>query len=341
MNHKRLLLLLLLFTTTCLANSTTQPSNEPLFSTQWYLHYDPHFYAQHHINKEASIHPGDYLKQYTGKGVKIAVIDDQLDLTHEDLQGAVIQTYGLPNTKTTAITTNHGTAVTGLIAARINHKGIRGIAPHAQIIFIQRHAQMSNKEKIELFEKAIQSGADIINCSWISFEADPSLRQKIAHLTHTGRDGKGVIIVFSVGNGNQNNLLNESSIPEVIAVGATDRHNKRAWYSNFGKNLDIMAPGGNFIGLPTLNGFNHEYLSFKKPNTFTGTSAAAPLVSGIIALMLEKNPNLTSQQVQQIIKKTADKVGDRPYIHDRNDYYGYGKINLTRIMKMLDTIDTP
>jgi subtilisin family serine protease len=85
--------------------------------------------------------------------------------------------------------------------------------------------------------------------------------------------------------------------------------------------------------LPTLNGISHKYLGINRPNTFTGTSAAAAVVSGVIALMLEKNPNLTEDDIENILKSTADKIGKYPYKHGRNNYYGYGKINLQKIMQ--------
>lgn len=326
----KILLLILFFVITCYAE-------EPYFTSQWYINYDKSFYAKNSINKDASIHVGNYLNKYTGKGVKIAVIGDDLDTSHEDLQDAIIKTYGIKNSKKPHhLLSNHGTAVTGIIAARVNHKGIRGIAPDAKIIFLKHKMQMSAKETIKLFEKAAKSGADIINCSWISFEVKKEVRKEIAYLSKHGRNGKGIVIVFSVGNGNQPNILNESSIPEVIAVGATNKYNKRAWYSNFGKNLDVMAPGGNYIGLATLNGINHKYLTYKKPNTFTGTSAAAAVVSGVVALMLQANHDLTRKEIENILKQTADKRGKFAYINGRNDMYGYGKINLQKIMKEVE-----
>jgi len=304
---------------------------EPYYFSQWYIHYDKSFYIKNKIDKNAGIHGEEQLNNYTGKGIKIAIIDDDLDIYHQDLEGIVVKTYGI--NKEDKLKSNHGTAVTGIIAAQINNKGIRGIAPDAEILFIKHNTKLSPKEEVLLFKKAAEWGADIINCSWISYEVSKKAKAKIIDLTKTGRNKKGIIIVFSSGNGNQNNFLNESSIPNVISVGATNKYNKRAWYSNYGKNLDIMAPGGNYIGLPALDGFTHKYISYKKPNTFTGTSASAAIVSGIVALMLEKNPNLTQKEVENILKQTSDKIGNKTYINGRNNYYGYGKINVDKLMK--------
>ena len=200
---------------------------------------------------------------------------------------------------------------------------------------------MSDSETIELFNKAQEFGADIINCSWGTYNVSQSVKEKIVDLATNGRNGKGIIIVFAVGNDNRNMGNDESAIPEVIAVGSTNKDNLRTWYSNYGKNLDVMAPGGYEMGITTLDPMGNNgiasiidnYLLYNDSNSFIGTSASAPIVSGIIALMLEKNPNLTRIDIENILKNNSDKIGNLQYENDRNNYYGYGKINLTKIMK--------
>jgi subtilisin family serine protease len=326
--------LLTLFIISALNARDENIPDEPYYFAQWYINYNKNFYIHNKIAKNAGIHTTDkLLHQYSGKGVTIAIIDDDLDASHEDLKGAIFKIYPKNLMNKHILVSNHGTAVAGIIAARKNTKGIQGIAYNSKIIFLQHPKNMTPDDTIVLFDKAVKMGADIINCSWMSIAVSQKVRKKIKDLAINARNGKGLIIVFASGNGNQPNILNESSIPEVISVGATNKYNKRAWYSNFGKNLDIVAPGGNSIGFPTLNGVDGKYLSYKKPNTFSGTSAAAALVSGVIALMLEKDPELTRIEVENILKMSADKIGKYPYINGKNDYYGYGKINLVKIMK--------
>lgn len=330
-------------------NNVTVDSNksieEPYFYQQWYLEKNEAFYNQNSIDENASVHFGSNHK-YSGKGVKIAIIDDGLDTTHIELNGSIVATYDI-STKTTNVSHRsmneyHGTAVTGVIASNANGIGIIGIASESQIIFLKHKEGMSDSETIELFNKAKELGADIINCSWGTYDVSDSVKEVIQDLSINGRDGKGIVIVFATGNDGQDMGNDESSIPEVIAVGSSDKENLRAWYSNYGENIDILAPGGNLdLGITTLddmgeNGIatlDNNYLLANDENSFVGTSASAPIVSGIIALMLEKNPNLTRVEIENILHNKSDKIGNLDYVDGFNKYYGYGKINVERLLE--------
>jgi len=312
-------------------------SNEPLLYQQWSIEYNQTFYEDNQIDKDANIHTNDLLKKYSGKGIKVAVIDDYVDINHEDL--VISKTYSIiTNSERLEYSSDylHGTAVTGVIAARANKKGILGIAYNSEIIFIQMKSSMRESEMIELFEKAKELGADIISCSWGTYTQSDALQDEINDLVINGRDKKGIIILFAVGNDNKNldEVDDESKMKNVIAVGATDSDNKRAVYSNYGSDLDVMAPGGYYYGITTTDilgndGYSSDnYNLYDDKNAFAGTSAATPIMSGVIALMLEKNPNLTYNDIMEIIKNYSDKIGKYEYVNGRNDYYGYGKVNL-------------
>ena len=320
---------------------------EPYFNQQWYIDKNDLFYTQHNINNDANIHPGDILQTYSGKGITIAVIDEELDIFHEDLQNTIINTYNiLTNSNDTSLlntTAYHGTAVTGIIAARINSKGIAGIANQSNIIFLQYANEMTDSQTIELFDKAVELGADIINCSWGTYDVSLAVKDKIIDIATNSKNGRGIPIIFACGNDDISMQNDESSISEVISVGSSNKYNLRAWYSNYGSNLDLLAPGGYDLGIATLdptgkNGISYiddNYLLYDDSNKFIGTSASAPIVTSIIALMLEKDPSLTRIEIESILKNTADKIGNIDYINNKNDYYGYGKINLEKIMESI------
>lgn len=321
---------------------------DKLKDTQWNLFEPGEKWTDSvfNISKEANIHFGDYHRKYRGRGVKIAVIDSGLDVNQEDLQGAIIHTYDIEtHSADVSKTSEHGTATTGIIAARANDKGIFGVASESEIIFIRFKRKMNSDEVVKLFEKADELGADIINCSWGSgtddetgqVGVDDKVKAKIRDLAINGRDGRGTIIVFAAGNTNEDiaTLNLEANIPEVISVGSSNEQNQKATMSNYGKNLDILAPGGDYgfnIGVPTLApmGLVESNSVFTK-----GTSAAAPIVSGAIALMLEINPSLTRVEIEDLLKSTADKIGDEPYVNGRNDNHGHGKINIKRLLDII------
>jgi len=330
------------------SSETSNIGDEPYYYQQWYLSFNREFYEIYDINPDASIHLGDYKDKYTGKGVKVAVIDDGLDMYHEDLRGALIASYDIATRTSNVMHTeyyqHHGTAVTGVIGARKNHKGILGVASNSQIIFLKFKKNMSDSDIIELFQKASNWGADIINCSWGTYNVSDTVRDYIQYLAKYGRDGLGISIVFAVGNDNKDVGNDESAIPEVIAVGSTGIDNLRATYSNYGKHLDVLAPGGYRLGITTLDDsgdrgvatIDKNYLLAYDPNAFVGTSASTPIVTGVIALMLEKVPDLTRAEIEDILHKTSDKIGTIPYEDGFNKYYGYGKINVSKIMEYLD-----
>lgn len=319
--------------------------DEPYYGLQWYLDYNESVYEEHGIDENAHIHFTKELQKYTGKGIKIAIIDDGLDTTHPELEDSIVNTYnvitGTDDVSHDSYGDYHGTAVTGIIASNINGKGIYGLANRSEIIFLKYRENMSDSETIELFNKAREFGADIINCSWGTYNVSQSVKDVIQDLTINGRDGKGTVIIFAVGNEDKDVGNDESAIPEVIAVGSTSKYNRQAWYSNHGDNIDILAPGGYSVGITTLDPFGSkgvgkkedDYLLIDDSNSFIGTSASAPIVSASIALLLEKNPNLTASEVQSLLKNSADKVGRVEYVDGFNKYYGYGKLNLLNLLK--------
>jgi len=330
--------------TTLDENDSTDTSNLAptyfggLYNEQWYMEENSSFYTLHNINSEAHIHPNTTTYQtYTGKGVKIAIIDDGFDINHPEIKDNIIVTSYIKNDGTIISDVSqsttakfHGTAVAGIIASKDNGVGIRGIAPESSLILIKMPSALKNSTIIKLFEEALEYGADVINCSWGRGNIGQDVRDYINNITRTARGGKGVNIVFAAGNENNGTVMetDEAGIENVIGVGATDGNNLRATYSNYGNLLDIVAPGGEYHSIATIdplgtNGATEdEYNRYNQTQDdakvgFIGTSAAAPILTGAIALLLEKYPNMTSEQVQEKLKTATDTIGQNtPYIYD-------------------------
>lgn len=320
----------------------------PMYASQWSVHRNEAFYQKYNIDPDASIHSVDN-PRYRGRGVKIAIIDDQLDTGHEDLCGAKIRTWDTQTQSQTLPPYNsdnlHGTEVTGLIAAQNNRLGLVGPANRSEILFIRlpfERGEVETSELIDAFNKANEWGADVINCSWGTGDVDDAVRAVIDQIAEKGRHGKGTIIVFATGNDNQDIGNDESSLESVFAVGATNKKNRRAYYSNYGEALDFMAPGGEEIGLSTLDWMGKKgyssgnYIQPDGYHRFAGTSAAAPLFSAAAAVLLEANSSLTRNELYNVLKESSDKIGDLPYNSEGfNEKYGYGKINLSSALELV------
>ncbi len=328
-------------------NGGNHPADsDKYYYQQWYLDRNDTFYKEVGIDDDANIHALYAKSKYSGRDIRIAVIDDGLDMYHEDLGDSLIASYDIESNSSDVSHRDffafHGTAVSGITVARKNGIGIEGIANDAQLIFLRYKENMSDSETITLFNKAEEFGADLIICSWGTYNVSEAVKDKIIELSNKGRGGLGIPIIFAVGNENIDMGNDESAIDEVISVGASNVSNKRAWYSNYGTHLDILAPGGDYdTAITTLDDSGErgtatlvpDYILYDDYYGFAGTSPAASIVGGAIALIIEANPNLSRAEIEDILKTTADKTGDIPYINGRNDYYGYGKINLDRAIK--------
>jgi len=319
-------------------------TTDPLFFSQWYIYKDEEFYAQNLIDDNAHINLIPMLRNYSGKGVKVAIIDDGFDVDHIELHDAIVASYDIATNSSDVRHSNsthyHGTAVAGIIGARKNGYGIEGIAYDADLILLKHTPNMSDAQTIQLFYKAVQLGADVINCSWGTGNVSLAVKDAIIDISTNAKNGQGIPIIFAVGNSNSYIGNDESSIDEVIAVGSTDKYNLRAWYSNYGESLDIVAPGGYYLGITTLDAsssdgvaiIDEDFLLFDDPNAFIGSSAAAPIVTGVVALLLEKDPSLSARQIEFILQNSADKIGSLVYVDSRNDFYGYGKLNAAKAL---------
>ena len=258
----------------------------------------------------------------SGVGVKIAVVDNDIQLDHPDLQGNLLQDFDTTVGIDDGSSYHHGTRCAGIIAACDNNLGVKGIAYNSKIIPIKISFGdcYEDENVIEAFEYALNAGADIISCSWGGGSPSPAIKNVIDIVSNYGRNGLGCPILFSSGNKNKSTINMHASLSNTIAVGAISPCGERKspiscdgeshWGSNYGNGLDVVAPG---VLIPTTT-FNDSYIL-----NYNGTSAACPHVAGVAALMLSVNSNLTRLELTDIIRRTAQKVGGYDYQMQNND----------------------
>ena len=273
--------------------------------------------------------------------VKVAVFDSGVDLTHPDLAGNLVQGYNastdLPDGDVeygAMMNWAHGTCCAGIIGAIANNnQGIAGIAYNCKIIPMY-DGWMTN-HLVRGIDWARINGASVISISSIYGETT-ALNTALNQAAITGRNNLGCVIVASAGNANRA-VGYPAKHPYVISVGAIDNQGYRASFSNYGTDLDVVAPGvgiytTDMYGIPSIPGYTP--LGNLYYPTFDGTSAACPYVSGIAALVLSNKPNLYQSQVRYAIESACTKLPGYVFssnlLHPNsswNDSIGHGLVN--------------
>ena len=356
--------------------------NDTLFSNQWHLHNDG---TNSQLTGSDHAHVAEaweVLKAFRGniggKGVKLAIIDDGFDLDHEDMEGQFLDGYDFRGNDSDPSYENvgwsadyydmHGTCCAGVAAAKAdNGKGVAGACPECKLIPIRIDLSSSSVSLssigLDAFEWAADAGADIMSNSWGpadnygAEDMSQTLKDLVSNLATTGRNGKGILILFAAGNGNEsidasNTKDGFAGNPNVFAIGATKADGKRCSYSDYGNSLDFMVPSSDYNsnytkqydGIWTIDNMGKDGYNTGKAslgdsqgnytNDFSGTSSACPLAAGITGLVLSANPDLTRDEVYQIYIETSDKVGGVSYdTNGFNTKYGYGRINACEAVK--------
>ena len=308
-----------------------------------------------------------------GKDVKVAVLDQGIELNHPDLKENLSSlSYDTEKgVSPSVLLGEHGTACAGIIGAVDNEIGVIGVAPESKLISISNILRMTLKIKEKLADGinwAWQNGADVISNSWggedlRSMFIDDAIKNALTK----GRNGKGCVVVFATGNSNNKVLYPANSNPDIIAVGAMspcgERKNPSScdkedwWGSCYGNELDVMAPGV-LISTTDISTIDYEGREGYNPhsplnppiipdfdntdytNSFGGTSSACPHVAGVAALILSVNPDLTAKQVADIIEQTAQKVGGYNYQNTYtrpngtwNNEMGYGLVDAYKALQ--------
>ncbi|MBK8557847.1 MAG: S8 family serine peptidase [Lewinellaceae bacterium] len=299
-----------------------------------------------------------------GKGAVIAIIDDGIDTDHPEFQGRVIHPYdatrGNDNPKPQDDRDNHGTACAGMACAAGLNDGASGTAPEASLMPIRLSSGLGSMAETKAFVWAADHGADVISCSWGPSDGewwnpDDPLHQRSAPLPDStrmameyaltkGRGGKGCVILFAAGNGNEDTVNDGySSYPGVIAVTACNDSGRRSVYSDFGQAVWAAFPSGDYgwkaykhpspatEGLRTTDRLDAAgYAPGDYVNSFGGTSGACPGMAGIAALMIAANPQLRGTEVKELIRQACDRIdiaGGEYNLDGHSIWYGHGRIN--------------
>ena len=245
--------------------------------------------------------------------VIVAVIDTGVDYTHPDLAANIwsdtngVHGYDFVNGDTDPMDDEgHGTLMAGTIGAVGNNNlGVVGVCWHTRIMAVKCLDANGNgytSDAISAIQYAVTKGARVINASWGGYGYSSTLYDAIA----AARDTAGVIFVAGAGNDGVNNDLTpfypaSFDLANIISVAATTDTDQRASYSNYGLlSVDLGTPGDNILStyLTYLGGYAYG----------SGTSMAAPHVTGACALLLSIDPTLTYAQVKEILLNTADQT---------------------------------
>lgn len=259
--------------------------------------------------------PTAWAEGYTGKGVKIAVIDSGADMDHPDLNlaGGVTMVEGQDSYEDY---NGHGTNVAGIISAKRNGSGVVGIAPDAEVYAVKAmddKGYIALSDVVEGIDWAIENDMDIVNMSI----AIPFKSQILGESMKKAHD-EGLVLVAGAGNsgtpsGTGDTVEYPAGYDEVIAVSAIDQSKERAIFSSTGNQVEFTAPGTDVIST-YLNG---------KYAISSGTSQATPHVTGLIALLMEKYPHYSNEEIRAELMKLAEDLGDE----GRDAWYGYGLVS--------------
>ncbi len=259
--------------------------------------------------------------------IKVAVIDDGVELTHEDISTgndnysnlSVSESVDYISSTNHTPNTSHGTMIAGLIAAKTNNTvGIAGIAGGKHSVGAKIISYRTNYSVSQIcnaiYDAINNKNVKIINLSLGGGECE-SFKLALDYANSIG-----VVVVCSSGNDSLSSISFPASYQTTIAVGASDSYNNRASFSNYGTGLDLVAPGTSIRSTAKNSDGNYKISS--------GTSFAAPIVAGTIALMLSIDPTLTIPYIKSVLRSTATKVTNYSFNSSGwNNEIGYGLLN--------------
>jgi len=321
------------------------PVADPLYGDQWHLKNTGQSGAGSTgvAGQDMNVEP--VWTTHKGTGIRIAVVDDGLEIGHEDLASNVAATglsYNYVNGGSDPTGGAHGTSVAGIAAARdLNGLGGRGVAPRANLVGYNLLQNFTSANEADAMTRG-SPNVHISSNSWGppdnmgTLDASPAIwRTAIDNGTKNGRGGLGTVYIWAAGNGvvntppdpavDNSNYDGYANYHGVMTVAAVNDQGVKSSYSESGANLLISAPGGEFCDSHAITtadrtggveGFNktsggtdpvNDYANRDYTRCMNGTSAATPAVAGVVALMLEAKPTLGWRDVRLILAQSARK----------------------------------
>ncbi len=259
-------------------------------------------------------------KQSRGRGVRVAVLDTGIDADHPDLNDALEAARDFTGSRAGPIDRNgHGTHVAGTIAARQNDTGLVGVAPDCRLLVAKVLGDDGAGHDAAIARGiawSVESGADILSLSFGSRQPSTAIYRALQQAVDKGR-----FVICAAGNDGRPDSVNyPARLPMSVAVSAVNRNGQIADFSSRGPEVDIAAPGQDIVSTWLHGGYAK----------LSGTSMAAPFVSGVVALVLAKHrqsggktPFRTQAELLEHLRRTATDAG--PTGQDPN--FGYGLIN--------------
>ncbi len=255
-------------------------------------------------------------------GITVAIIDTGVDLDHPEFSGRIVQGWDFVNNDAYPDDDHwHGTHVAGIAGAQGNNsQGVAGVAWNVKIMPLKVLDSSGNGSDVNVAAAivwAADRGVKVLNMSLGGDESSKVLADAVDYAYR-----KGCLMVAAAGNSATNQVFYPAAYTQVIAVSAVNYYSGTAWYSNYGPEIEVAAPGGDgsYLILSTIPGW-YGYAA--------GTSMATPHVAGLAALLWSANPNLTAAQVRYCITSTAVDLGSP----GRDWYYGYGVIDAAEALK--------
>lgn len=254
----------------------------------------------------------------------VAVIDTGVAGTHPDLQGHTVAGYDAV-TKTgiaagaASDDNGHGSMVSGIIAAGTdNGTGIAGVAWNAKVMpvkVLDSNGYGDDSNVVDGINWAVSHGAKILNLSLGGDADSPVLHEAVSNAV-----ANGAVVVVAAGNSGDDAPEYPAAYPEAVAVAATDNSGALTDFSTFGPWVDVAAPGFGILSTTIADTSGTDNYAYGD-----GTSFAAPIVSGVVALMRSQTPTLTPAQVLDRLRSTARDAGPRGF----DPYYGAGVVDAT------------